>query len=529
MKKGILLTFAILAPLFSFAQESTLSDKIDKAFNDYTKWFVDLIFYQIPFTESFRVPWVVIFLILGAVYFTVYFKFINFTSFKTAFRVVRGDYQDIEEQGLGKLYGESEVLKKEGEAPGEVSHFQALATALSATVGLGNIAGVAVAISIGGPGATLWMIIGGLLGMASKFAECTLGVKYREIGKDGTVYGGPMYYLKNGLAAMGKARLGKIMGLIFAILVTGGAFGIGNMFQANQAAVQFASLFGWESTTAVMTFGAVLAILVALVIIGGIKRIASVTEKLVPFMAILYVVSALVIIGMNYMHIGAAFRLIFDGAFTGAGITGGVAGVMIQGFRRSTFSNEAGIGSAPIAHSTVKTHYPASEGIVALLEPFIDTVVICTMTALVIIITNFDNNILVYGSEISEGVKITAKAFDNTLPHFSIALTIAVILFAVSTMISWSYYGLQGFMYLFGRSKKVQMIYNITFCIFIWIGSAISLNAVIGFSDAMIYAMAVPNIIGVVLMGSVIKNEVKIYREAMEAKNKFWGKSKSNK
>lgn len=528
MKKALVSFVSLFFPFLIFAQDS-LSDKVNVFFKDYTGWFNHFIFYEIPFSESFRIPWVVIILIGGAVYFTIYFKLINFTEFLTAIRVVKGDYEDIEALGAEELYHDVEKheqedlieeLKEEEENLGEVSHFQALATALSATVGLGNIAGVGVAISIGGPGATFWMIVSGLLGMATKFAECTLGVKYRDIDQYGTVYGGPMYYLSKGLAEKGMSRLGKILAIVFAILVTGGAFGIGNMFQANQAAAQFVNLFGWQDNGAVIWIGIVLAILVGLVVVGGVKRIAKVTEKVVPIMAVLYVGSALTIIGVNYTHIGDAFGLIFDGAFSGIGIAGGLVGVLIQGIQRGTFSNEAGLGSAPTAHAAVKTRYPASEGIVALLEPFIDTVVICTMTALVIIITNFDHNVVEYGHAITEGVTVTAAAFDAAIPHFSVVLTIAVILFALSTMISWSYYGVQGWMYLFGRSPRTRMIYNILFCIGIWVGSVISLDAVIDFADAMNFAMAVPNIIGVVILASVVRRELKRYKEAIKIKHK---------
>ncbi len=528
MKKALVSFVSLLFPMLIFAQDS-LSDKVNVFFKDYTSWFNHFIFYEIPFSDNFQIPWVVIVLIGGAIYFTIYFKLINFTEFLTAIRVVKGDYEDIEAMGAEELYHGVEKheqediveeLKEENENLGEVSHFQALATALSATVGLGNIAGVGVAISIGGPGATFWMIVSGLLGMATKFAECTLGVKYRDIDQYGTVYGGPMYYLSKGLAEKGMSRLGKILAVVFAILVTGGAFGIGNMFQANQAAAQFVNLFGWQDSGAVIWIGIVLAILVGLVVVGGVKRIAKVTEKVVPFMAVLYVGSALVIIGVNYAHIGDAFGLIFEGAFSGLGIAGGLVGVLIQGIQRGTFSNEAGLGSAPTAHAAVKTRYPASEGIVALLEPFIDTVVVCTMTALVIIIANFDHNVVEYGHAITEGVTVTAAAFDAAIPHFSIVLTIAVILFALSTMISWSYYGVQGWMYLFGRSPRTRMIYNILFCIGIWVGSVISLDAVIDFADAMNFAMAVPNIIGVVILASVVRRELKRYKEAIKIKHK---------
>jgi len=528
MKKVFLTLLSFLIPFFLFAQTDSLSHKIDAGFKKYTQWFVDFIFYEIPITQDFKIPWVVIILIGGAVYFTFYFRLINFLGFRTAIRVVRGDFEDIEAVGAETIYEEvkkenqQEVFQKEKQkedAEGEVTHFQALTTALSATVGLGNIAGVAVAISIGGPGATFWMVLGGFLGMATKFTECTLGVKYRDIGPDGTVYGGPMYYLKKGLAEKGMKKLGKVLAFSFAILITCGAFGIGNLFQANQASAQFADLLNLDATQRLWV-GAGLAITVGLVIIGGIKRIAKVTEKVVPFMAVIYVLSALLIIGINYMHIGDAFMAIFKGAFTGEGIAGGAVGVMIQGIRRSTFSNEAGMGSAPTAHAAVKTKYPASEGLVALLEPFIDTVVICTMTALIIIIANFDANIVEYGVEVSEGVQVTAAAFDAAIPHFSIALTIAVILFAISTMISWSYYGAQGWMFIFGKSKKNRLIYNVLFCIAIWIGSGVSLNAVIDFSDAMNFGMAIPNIIGIVILASVVRKELKRYQKAIKIKEK---------
>ncbi len=527
MKKYLLSLITIFLPLLTFAQDTTASDQIDAIFQKYTGWFVEGIFYEIPFSETFQIPWVLIVLIGGALYFTVYFKLINFTGFGTALKVVQGKYEDIEKHGADTLYGDvtpnehENIIEtiRDDSADGEVSHFQALTAALSATVGLGNIAGVAVALSIGGPGATFWMIVAGLLGMASKFAECTLGVKFRDIGPDGTVYGGPMYYLKKGLGQKGMGGLGKFLAVVFAVFVIGGSFGGGNMFQANQAAAQFVQLFELQGTGAAIWFGIAMAIIVAVVIIGGIKRIAKVTEKIVPFMAGIYVLGALIILAVNFRHIGDAFSLIFEGAFSGLGIAGGLVGVMIQGVRRGAFSNEAGVGSAAIAHSAVRTKYPASEGIVALLEPFIDTVVICTMTALVIVITNFDNNIIQYGVEVKEGVELTATAFDSVIPHFSIVLTIAVILFAFSTMISWSYYGMQGWVYLFGRGKVTELIYKLLFCIFIWVGSVISLGSVINFSDAMIFAMVVPNIIGVVLLTPVVRKELNRYMTAIRTKH----------
>jgi len=526
MNKKFLTIMLLVVPVITFAQEQNLSDKIDEVFKNYTGWFVDAIFYKIPFTETIQIPWVLIILIGGATYFTITFRFAQFRLFKTSIKVVQGKYDHIDHHEVDKAYGDQtpggdvfESIAVE-DAEGEVTHFQALTAALSATVGLGNIAGVAVALSIGGPGATFWMILAGLLGMASKFAECTLGVKYRDVDENGVVYGGPMYYLSKGLKEKGMGFMGKVLAIFFAVMVVGGSFGGGNMFQANQASAQFIQLFGLTNVNAGIFFGIAMASIVAVVIIGGIKRIASVTEKIVPFMAVIYVGAAVVIIAFNINLLPKAFGLIFEGAFTGAGIAGGFIGALIQGFRRGTFSNEAGVGSAAIAHSAVKTKYPASEGIVALLEPFIDTVVICTMTALVLIITNLKGGFFDYGVEITQGVELTATAFDSVIPHFSIVLTIAVILFAFSTMISWSYYGMQGWKFLFGKGKFIDLVYKILFSVFVIIGSSISLGAVIDFSDAMIFAMVVPNMIGLVLLTPRIKEELNKYMEAIKADKK---------
>lgn len=524
-KKVLLYLLCSLTPIYLMAE--TLPDKIDRLFSDYTGWFVNAIFAKIPFSESFQIPWVLIVLIGGALFFTIYFKFINLRGFFTSLKVVQGKYEDIEKHGLDHLYGDPtdgddaiETIRDES-ADGEVSHFQALTAALSATVGLGNIAGVAVALSIGGPGATFWMIVAGVLGMASKFAECTLGVKYRDVDSAGTVYGGPMYYLSKGLREKNMAGLGKVLAVIFAIMVVGGSFGGGNMFQSNQAAAQFVDLLNLTNPRAGMYFGLVMSILVAIVIIGGIKRIAKVTEKIVPFMAGIYVLAAITILLFNLSLIPTAVGLIFKGAFSGLGIAGGLVGVMIQGIQRGAFSNEAGVGSAAIAHSAVRTKYPASEGLVALLEPFVDTVVICTMTSIVIIITNIQNGFLTYGSAVSEGVEITATAFDTVIPGFSIVLTIAVILFAFSTMISWSYYGLQGWIFLFGRGRMVDLSYKVLFSLFVIVGASIKLGSVLDFSDAMIFAMVVPNMIGVILLSPKVREELRRYMNAIKKAKEF--------
>jgi AGCS family alanine or glycine:cation symporter len=469
-----------------------LDERINQMVQPATNAIETVVFYSIPLSKDTSIPVVVLILLGAATVFTLYFRFVNVRRFVLAIQTVRGKYSNPEHVG-------------------EVSHFQALSAALSGTVGLGNIAGVAIAVSIGGPGATFWLILAGLLGMSSKFVECTLGVKFRDVSADGTVFGGPMYYLSKGLRERGLAGLGKVLAIFFAIMCIGGSFGGGNMFQANQAAAQFNHIIGAESGYAGALFGLVLAILVAVVIIGGIKRIGAVAELLVPVMCGVYVIAALIIVVLNLNHVPEAFRQIIAGAFSPVGITGGVVGVLVQGIRRAAFSNEAGIGSAAIAHSAVRTDYPASEGIVALLEPFIDTVVICTMTALVIVITNFDGSIMLYGNAESDGVAATSRAFATILPWFPYVLTIAVVLFAFSTMLSWSYYGLQAWMFIFGRGKIASFSYKVIFCIFVVIGSSASLGAVVGFSDAMIFAMAVPNLIGLFFLLPVVRNELNSY------------------
>ncbi len=526
--KSILLTlFSFLIPFITFAQETaekvelTIDQKIDAAFKPFADAVSSVIFYSINFGEH-SVPLVIIILIAGAIFFTIYFKFANFTLIGTAVNVVRGKYDDFDHHSADVAEGDPtpggdvfETIAVE-DAEGEVSHFQALTAALSATVGLGNIAGVAVAVAIGGPGATFWMILAGFLGMATKFVECTLGVKYREVTENGTVHGGPMYYLSKGLKEKGMGGFGKILAIFFAIMCVGGSFGGGNMFQANQATAQIVGRLGIEGGAIGFWLGVIMAAIVGVVIIGGIKRIGSVTEKVVPFMAAIYVGAALIIIGMNASFVPEAFGMIFNGAFTSNAALGGIVGVLIVGFQRAAFSNEAGVGSAAIAHSAVKTKYPASEGIVALLEPFIDTVVICTMTALVIVITNIDGGFFEYGTKV-QGVELTATAFDSAIPGFSWILTVAVVLFAISTMLSWSYYGLQAWKFLFGKGKSVDIVYKVVFLLFVIIGSSIGLGSVIAFSDAMIFAMVFPNIIGLILLSPKVRDELKIYKDKIKA------------
>lgn len=497
--KKIGMLFTMLSPAFLMAQEQSIADRINEKFGHATGWFVNFIFSEIPITDTVGIPWVVVSLLICALVFTIYFKGVNIFGFKLAINVVRGKYDSLDTDP-----------NKDGKE-GEVSHFQALTAALSGTVGLGNIAGVAIAISLGGPGATFWMIMAGFLGMSSKFAECTLGVKYRDIDEDGTVHGGPMYYLKKGLASIGKAGLGKVLAVFFAIMCIGGSFGGGNMFQSNQAAQIFNKTLGFESNMAGFWFGVVMAVIVAIVIIGGIKKIAAFTEKIVPFMVTIYLLAAFAVIGYHISDIPTAFGKIFEGAFSAEGVVGGFFGVLIQGLRRAAFSNEAGVGSAAIAHSAVKTKYPASEGIVALLEPFIDTIVVCTITALVIILTGF------YTETASDGAALTANAFASVIPWFPYVLTVAVVLFAFSTMISWSYYGLQSWLFLFGKSHVTDYSYKTLFCVFTIIGASISLSSVTDFSDAMIFAMSIPNLIGIMLLLPKIKEALKNYIQAIKA------------
>ncbi len=447
-----------------------------------------------------HIPVIILWLIFGAIFCTIAMRFVNVRGFIHAWALVRGKYSDPNDEG-------------------EVSHFQALATALSGTVGLGNIAGVAVAIAIGGPGATLWMIIAGFLGMSSKFVECTLGVKYRNIDHRGEVSGGPMYYLSKGFAQKGKfmAGFGKVLAAVFAVCVIGGSFGGGNMFQANQAFAQMSHFVPVLEGNG-FWFGLVLAVLTGIVIIGGIRSIASVTDKLVPFMALLYVAVALLVIFINYQSIPAAFAEIWHGAVRPDALKGGLIGVLIMGFRRAAFSNEAGIGSAAIAHAAVKTKEPITEGLVSLLEPFIDTVVICTMTALVIVITG-EHHTFAGDASTSGGVQLTSSAFEHTISWFPYVLTIAVLMFAFSTMISWSYYGLKGFDYLlggfcercFGTRKYAKYAYQLVFLGFIIVGSSSTMNAVIDFSDMMIFAMAFPNIIGLIILAPEVRRDMQSY------------------
>jgi AGCS family alanine or glycine:cation symporter len=553
---SVFIRFLLLVPFLIgslwAADNSGPAHNIDKALERSADFMESIVFFSVKVAGQ-GLPIVLVVLGGTAIFLTIYFKFLNLRSIGLAFRTARGKYT-------------------RPDAPGQITHFQALTAALSATVGLGNIAGVAVAVGLGGPGATFWMILMGLCGMTTKFCECTLGVKYRRIDDKGRVHGGAMYYLSQGLKEKGLGGLGKVLAIFFAIMCVGGAIGAGNMFQVNQAASQVSNSFGVFQDSK-LVFGIIMAVLVGMVIIGGIVAIARVTSFLVPFMCGMYLVAAFAIIGTHLDMVGDAFRQIVEDAFSPMAVGGGLIGVLIQGIKRAAFSNEAGVGSAPIAHSAVKTDKPASEGIVALLEPFTDTVVVCTMTAIVLIVTGVwkvdgvvksdsaelysmplagaavvqqvdkgdelrllgssqdeesgqtyskvwqegsDESLWINVADINkvEGIAKTSMAFGEKFAWFPKLLAVAVLLFAFSTMISWSYYGEQAVIYLCGGPHKAAiLIYKLLFCGFVVVGSVASLGNVIRISDAMIFAMVIPNMVGLYFLLPVVKKELAIFRQ----------------
>ncbi|MEV8308649.1 alanine/glycine:cation symporter family protein [Streptomyces flavidovirens] len=489
----------------------SITQNVDEAvsgfFEPIATWLGEIVFYSVPVGGT-DLPLIVAWLVVAGLVFTGWFGFVQVRKFRLAIDVVRGKY---DEKG----------------SAGEVNHFQALTAAVSGTVGLGNIAGVAVAVSIGGPGATFWMILCGLLGMATKFVEVTLGVKYREVHADGTVSGGPMHYLPKGLAdRFGKngKTLGKVLGVLASFMILFfGLFG-GNLFQVNQSYAQLVSVAGGEdglmgSSAGALFFGILIAALVGIVLLGGIRSIANVTSKLVPAMAGIYIAACLVVILVHVTAVPAAITTIIEGAFNPEGVAGGVIGALIVGFMRAAFSNEAGIGSAPIAHSAVKTKHPASEGLVALLEPFIDTVVICTMTALTIVIANPASWAEARKGESIGGVTITSDAFGTVMPWFPYILTIAVMLFAISTVLTWGYYGLKAWTHLFGRSRTSETTYKILYTVFAIAGSLLTLETLIAMADAVLFMLAVINIIGLYLLAPVVKRELNSFLEYVRARN----------
>lgn len=539
--------FLLLGITPARAAEGSIDQRLDDFLEPVAHWADKIVFFSIPILGQ-GVPIVLILLAVTGLFLTLYFKFINFRAFGLALKTVRGKYSSKDD-------------------PGQITHFQALSTALSATVGLGNIAGVAVAIGIGGPGAVFWMVIMGLLGMTSKFAECTLGVTYRDIDEKGRVHGGAMRYLEKGMKEHGAGGFGKVLAILFAVACVGGALGAGNMFQMNQSAEQIGETFGWFRDGQSWILGVIVAVMVGAVIIGGIVWIARVTEVLVPFMTLIYVVACVIVLGGYIGDIPGALATIFREAFSPAAGIGGFIGGLIQGIKRGVFSNEAGLGSAAIAHAPVKTRRPASEGIVALLEPFTDTVVICLMTALVIVTTGVwkadanvnreaalreapaetapvvrqlaDGDLIHIVGELGEaegwteiemkdgdaggfvltgavtersgwsgGIWLTSRSFGSVIPWFPYVLAVAVFLFAFSTMISWSYYGEQAVYYLAGGNKGAIIGYKLVFCGCVVVGAAASLKNVLMLSDAMYFAMVLPNLIGLYFMLPRIRREL---------------------
>ncbi|PNQ63044.1 alanine:cation symporter family protein [Vibrio agarivorans] len=473
------------------ALDMTIDDKVNIWISPLTEWLSSIIFYKISLF-GFPAPLIVLWLSIAGIFFTFYLGFMNLRGLPIAFRLIRGDYSDPN-------------------ATGEISHFQAVATAVSGTVGIGNIGGVAVAISLGGPGATFWLIVAGFLSMSTKLVECTLGVKYRRVNSDGSISGGPMFYLEHFLKQRNLPTLGKCLGGFYAFALVIGCLGIGNMFQSNQAYAQLLTVTGGNESffsDKGWLFGIFMALLVSLVILGGIRSIAKVTAKLVPIMAFLYVVSACVILMMSAQHLPAACALIVSSAFTTESVTGGAIGALIVGFQRAVFSNEAGIGSSSIAHSAVQTNEPASEGLVSLFEPLIDTIIICSLSALVIISTAYPTGLI--NSDLI-GIELTSAVFAYHLAWAPYPLAIAALLFAFSTTIAWSYYGLKGWTYLFGEQALTQNIFKLIFCSFIVLGSMIQLDAVLQFSDALVFLIALPNVLGLYFYAPIVKQEIQDY------------------
>ncbi|MGA9746197.1 MAG: alanine/glycine:cation symporter family protein [Nocardioides sp.] len=498
--------FALDEPAATWSWLAETEDAINGFFDPIASAVSSVIFYS-PTIGGVQVPLIVFWLVIAAAVFTIYFRGIQFRGFGTSIALVRGKYSRHSD-------------------PGEVTHFQALSSAVSGTVGLGNIAGVGVAVTIGGPGATFWMIVAGLLGMCTKFVECTLGVKYREVHEDGTVTGGPFKYLPVAFERFGAAPA-KILTIIFAIaLFLFGAVG-GNMFQANQTFAQAREVTGGDegflgSSGSALVFGIVLAILVGAVILGGISSIARVTSKLVPLMAFIYLTACLLVILGSISQIPSAFGSIISGAFNPEGVAGGAIGVLIIGFQRAAFSNEAGVGSAPIAHAAVKTKHPVSEGFVALLEPFIDTVVICTMTALTIVIadTNFYNEAqasVAGGGAAPDGVVVTSRAFETFLPQFPVILAIAVALFAFSTLITWAYYSMKAWTTVFGRTPRSELTFKVVFCLFTVVGSVMTFDSVLSFADSMLFVCAIVNLLACYLLLPKVREEMRSFMRGLRS------------
>ncbi len=472
---------------------------MSEIFSSINSFLETLLFFDILFgaVEGVTLPFLVVWLIAGGIYLTFLHNFINLRALGHSFNIIRGRYNTIDDAG-------------------QISSFGALTTALSATVGLGNIAGVALAVAIGGPGATFWMIVAGFLGMSLKFTEVTLSLQYREFLKDGTVMGGAMEYLSKGLAKKGYAGFGKVLAVVFAVFMIGGAIGGGNTFQVSQALSAISQEIPFFQSNPIV-FGIIIASLVGFVIIGGVTRIAHITEALVPLMAIIYISASLWILGHHSEKIVDAFSIIFTEAFSTSAVYGGIIGSLIQGFQRAVFSSEAGIGSSPVAHAPVKTKYPIRQGLVALYEPFIDTIIICTMTALVIVITGVYAPDGTYADliEAKQGAALTSAAYGTVIDWFPAILSVSITLFAFSTMISWSYYGERAWVYLFG--SKFSIVYKILFLSLTVIGTVVSTGLLVDFSFMLLLAMALPNILGLFILGGDVKKQLDVYMKKLKS------------
>ena len=490
MPRALSVALALCFSLPAFAESGSIAEAVDSAFGQYLVGpIAKVFFWTIP---GLDMPLVVFWLLAGATFFTLRMGFVNVRMFRHAIDLVSGKYDDAESEG-------------------EVTHFQALTAALSATVGLGNIAGVAIAVAMGGPGATFWMILVGLIGMSAKFTECTLGQAYRQRRKDGRIMGGAMYYLSDGLAEMGHAKLGKGLAVLFCVLCIGGSFGGGNAFQVSQSMSQVQTVIPVFADMP-WVYGLIMTAIVGVVIIGGIQRIAQVAERIVPVMCGIYVLACLYILTTHASEIPGAVAAIIDGAFNPDAVEGGFIGVLVIGVKRAVFSNEAGVGSAAIAHAAAKVKHPVEEGVVALLEPFIDTVLVCSMTALVIVITGAWNNpdaAYVAAREAGQGGALTSMAMSGVIPVFKYILSAAVFLFAFSTMISWSYYGERCWAWLFGDNSS--MAYRLLFLVFAFLGSVVTAGNVMDFSDLMILGMAFPNILGVLMLSGKVRGMLDDY------------------
>ncbi len=442
-------------------------------------WLGAVVFYAVPVGGS-KLPLIMVWLIMGGIVCTLAFRFINLRGFRHSARVIRGDYSS-------------------NDHPGEATPFQALSTAVSGTVGLGSIGGVAVAVSLGGPGAAFWMMIAGFLGMSTKFAEVTLAVKYRLVRPDGTVSGGAMYYVPVALSRVGLPRLGKFLAVFFCVAAVGGSLTI---FQVQQSYSQLRLVTGFEQA---WVYGLLVAVWVGFVLFGGVKRIVKWTDKLSPFMCLLYVAACLVVLGANYANLPRALATIFHDAFAPNAVTGGVVGALIQGFRRASFANEAGIGSAPMAHATVRTREPMSQGFAALMEPFLDTIVICLLTALVVVVSG------VYQTSHNVDIALTSDAFATVVPWFPVVLAVVAMLFALSTVLSWGYYGEQAWTWLFTGAKPSRIAYRLLLCAVLFVAPTLNIGQVVNIVDSLNFCMAIPNLIAVYLLLPELRADLASY------------------